>query len=304
MTRRDPSARVRVVLAIDFGGTKIAVGCARTDGEILAHHRIATYADRGARQAVDRALAVATRAAAEATRNGWEVAAVGAVSPGVVLSERILLAPNVPGWQDLALPGIVRGALPGLAVATGNDVQAAALAELRWGRLQGVRSGLYINLGTGLAAASIIDGRLATGANHAAGEIGYAALDDADGGSTLLEEVIGGRALARRASEAGGLPLTTAAAFASQDPRVVAVVEGAISEFGRYLANFATLLDPERIVIGGGLMNAAGRILPSLERCLKRIVPFPPAVVAGAFVADAGLRGAAALALDIGAAVA
>jgi len=292
--------RTKVVLAIDFGGTKIAVGCAATDGRIFDFRRIPTHADQGAQQAVDRALAVAADMASQATAcNGWQMAAAGAVSPGVVLTERVLLAPNVPGWQDLALPGLVSRALPGLPVATGNDVQAAALAELRWGQLRHVRNGLYVNVGTGLAAAMVIDGQLVAGANGAAGEIGYARLSAGHGETATLEDVIGGRSLARRAAQAAGRPLTTGEAFASRDSEVMAVVDGAISELGRHLANFATLLDPERIVIGGGLMNDADRILPTLQRCLNRIVPFPPDLVPGAFVADAALRGAAALASDV-----
>jgi predicted amino acid racemase/predicted NBD/HSP70 family sugar kinase len=291
--------RADTVLAIDFGGTKIAVGCAEAGGRILACRRIPTHADRGARQAVDRALALAARLASEvATRDRRQLAAVAVVSPGVVLPERVLLAPNVPGWHDLALPGLVRHALPGLPIVTGNDVQAAALAELRWGQLRGIRNGLYVNIGTGLAAAMVVDGRLVTGANRAAGEIGYARLDDGHGAPALLEQVIGGLAIAQRAGAAAGRPLTAADAFASKDPQVMAVVDSAISEFGRHLANFATLLDAERVVIGGGLMNDADRVLPPVRRRLTQIVPFPPDAVPGAFITDAALRGAAALAAD------
>jgi glucokinase len=152
-----------------------------------------------------------------------------------------------------------------------------------------------------------------TGAHHAAGEIGYARPGPgaAGPGSTGpggcgsfravpqgLEDLVGGRALGRRASEVAGRPLSAADAFADPDPAVQAIVDGAVSEFGRHLANFATLLDPERIVIGGGLMKGASRILPALRRWLAEVVPFPPEVVASEFVAEASLLGAAALAAD------
>jgi glucokinase len=347
-----PGAGARdVVLAIDFGGTKMAVGCVTVDGRVLTRQRLPTLADRGADQAVTRALAAAAALRQEAAgragsagwagQNGqlgqgdsagehgaatqtgpggsageasstagdrWRIAGVGAVSPGVILPDRIVLAPNVPGWEAISLPGLVAGALPGLPVATGNDVHAAALAEARWGRLRGIGHGLYVNVGTGLAAAIVIDGRVVTGAHHAAGEIGYARLAPAGhspngNGSVLavpqvLEDLVGGRALGQRASEAAGRPLSAAGAFADPDPSVQAVVDEAISEFGRHLANFATLLDPERIVIGGGLMKAADRFLPALRHWLAKVVPFPPDVLASEFVTDASLLGAAALATD------
>lgn len=293
-----PSPEPRdAVLAIDFGGTKIDIGLVDAAGRILERQRLPTRAERGARQAVQRTLAVAARMFSEATEfDGPQVHGVGAVSPGVVLADRVLLAPNVPGWQDLALPALISRALPGLPLVTDNDVRAAALAELRWGQLRGIHTGLYVNLGTGLAAAMVIGGQLAAGANRAAGEIGYARV----GGTTamLLEDVIGGKSLGQRASEVIGRPLSMADAFADPDGRVKPVIDDAIRQFGQQLANFATLLDPERVVIGGGLMNAAERILPSLRRQLGRIVPFPPDLLPGAFVGDAALRGAAALAAD------
>lgn len=302
-----PGAATRdVVLAIDFGGTKMAVGCVTADGRVLTHQRLPTLADRGAGQAVERALAAAagmrreaadqTGWAAHAGRDGWRITGVGAVSPGVILPDRIVLAPNVPGWEAISLAGQVAGALPGLPVATSNDVHAAALAEARWGRLRGVGHGLYVNVGTGLAAAILIDGRVVTGAHHAAGEIGYARPGPLPRG---LEDLVGGRALGRRASEAAGRPLSAADAFADPDPSVQRIVDEAIGELGRHLANFATLLDPERIVIGGGLMKAAKRILPTVRRWLAEVVPFPPEVLPAEFVTDASLLGAAALAADL-----
>jgi glucokinase len=296
-----------MVLAIDFGGTKMAVGCVTLDGRVLTRQRLPTRADRGAGQAVERALAAAAgmrrEAGGRAARGGGRIAGVGAVSPGVILPDRIALAPNVPGWEAISLPGQVAGALPGLPVATGNDVHAAALAEARWGRLRGVGNGLYVNVGTGLAAAVILGGHVVTGAHHAAGEIGYARPRPGGAGpdgpvSLGLEDVVGGRALGLRAAEVTGRPMSAADAFADPDPAVQRIVDEAISEFGRHLANFATLLDPERIVIGGGLMKAAGRILPVLRHWLAEVVPFPPGVVPSAFVTEASLLGAAALAAD------
>jgi glucokinase len=290
-----------VVLAIDFGGTKTAVGCVSMDGDILLRQQMPTTGgEEGVRAAVAAAAEMRRQIAARWAPR-WRLVGAGAVSPGIVLPDRVLLAPNMLGWDSLSLPGMLGAGLPGLTVTTGNDVQAAALAELRWGKLHGIRNGIYVNIGTGLSAATVIDGRLVSGAHRAAGEIGYAACCSGcrpgrcSGAS--LEDVIGGSSVGRRASEAVGRPLSAADAFAASDPRIRQLVDDSIAEFGRHLAGFAALLDPERVVIGGGLMNSAQRVFGPLRAALK-VVPFPPELTPGAFIGDAALLGAAAMAAD------
>ena len=298
MIRR--SAPRGLVLGIDFGGTKTAVGCATLDGELVAHRRLPTLADRGAAQVVDRALKSGSALCRELVeRDEAQLMSVGVVSPGVVLADRVLLAPNIPGWEALALPQLVSRAVPGVPVATLNDAHAAALAELRWGHLQGIHTGLYVNVGTGLSAAVVVNGQVLEGAHHAAGEVGYVRAGTR--GPQSLESLLGGRWLAQRVSRAAGSRLSAADAFAASTPVVREMVDAAIDELGRHLASFSTLLDPGRIVIGGGIMNAAGRILPRLRRWLDEVVPFPPELMAGAFVTDGALRGAVAIAIEVAA---
>src|SRR3954470_23233046 len=163
------------VLALDFGGTKVDVATAAPDGELLATARLDTDAPAGAEQAVERALACARelRASTAATTGGRCLAA-GASSPGIVLADRVLLAPNVPGWTELALADRLRDGLGLEDVVCATDVKAATLAELRWGALSDADPGVFLSLGTGLAAGIVIRGRVLGGANGAAGEIGYA----------------------------------------------------------------------------------------------------------------------------------
>src|SRR5215208_2695374 len=120
------------VLALDFGGTKIDVGTAHLDGELTLSGRIETRAELGATQAVERAIALAHELA---ERSDGTCLGAGAVSPGIVEEERVLLAPNVPGWDGLPLPGLLRDGLELPSIAVANDVNAAALAETRWGAL-------------------------------------------------------------------------------------------------------------------------------------------------------------------------
>jgi glucokinase len=292
------------VLALDFGGTKIDVGTARLDGELIASERIDTQAELGAVQAVERALEAARRLAEQAD---GDCVGAGAVSPGIVEDERVLLAPNVPGWDELQLPALLRDGLGVGSIAVANDVNAAALAETRWGALAGSTVGVFLSLGTGVKAGLVIGGKVFEGAHRAAGEIGYSLRDAADGvgytaGRAPLEEFIGGRGLGRRASAVVGVPLSAADALAHPDLPADFRDEW-LAELTMHVANLAIALDPERIVVGGGLMAHADAILAALRERVAEAVPFPPEIVPARFLHDAALRGAAALAIDAAAAL-
>lgn len=291
------------VVAIDFGGTKVDVATANRAGDLLEQSRIETDAARGAQQAIERALTLARSLMARtAGRTGGRCLAAGVVSPGVTLPDRILLAPNVPGWEQLALPEIVRNGLGMSRVAVENDVKAAAAAEVRWGSLQDADPGVFLNLGTGIALTIVIGGKVLMGAHGTAGEIGYSLRGVADekgvaDGHAPLEEVVGGRAIGERGSKLLGGNLSAADVFASPDIQARALIDETLAELAVHVANLAILLDPARIAIGGGLMSSGERILNALVPRLRFAVPFPPEVVPAHFVHDGALRGAVALAL-------
>ncbi|MFG2041599.1 ROK family protein [Dactylosporangium sp. NPDC048998] len=293
----------RRVLAIDFGGTKVALGTATvgaTDGRPHATVRLDTRGAEGAAQVVERTLAAARDLVAEP-------AAVGVATFGVLRDGVVRLAPNVPGWDGLPLPRLLRAAFGDTPVAIDNDVNAGAVAELRWGALRGADTGLYVNVGTGLSAALVAGGRILPGANGAAGEIGYLR-DTADAPAFAddrapLEEAISGSALARRGSALLGRPVTAAELFESYpDPSVAGLLDEALDTLSRTVANLSIVLDPQRVVIGGGLMGAAHHILPRVAAVLDRSVPFPPRLAAASFVDDAPLIGALSMALTLAAA--
>jgi glucokinase len=291
------SAGVRdFVLAIDFGGTKIAIAVVGLDGRVLDSRRLPTHAADGARQAIDRTVAAACALikAAEEGRRGRCVA-IGAVTPGIALADRVVLAPNVPGWDGLALEQLLAERLDVPLVAVDNDAKGAALAEARWGELRGVDPGLYVTLGTGLAAAVVIGGEVLSGAHGAAGEIGY---NRTGIGAFSLEDVAGGKAIGPRASRLLDRSITTAEAFASEHPGVRRLVRETLEELARHVAAAVNLVDPARIAVGGGLMGSGSYILSTLGEQLQAIVPFPPELVPARFPYDGALIGAVALALD------
>lgn len=288
------------MLGIDFGGTKIAIGIAERDGRLLGRLRLRTDPELGAERIVTRAFA-----AARELLGDREPVAVGVVSPGIVRPDRILLAPNVPGWERLRLPDLVAAEF-GPRMSLGTDVKAAALAEVRWGALAGADPAVFLSLGTGIAAAIVVGGQVLTGANGAAGEIGYNLRGAGDTasfatGSAPLEEAVGGRGLGRRASEQFGRSLTTAELFAlaRHDPVAARLVSEALDELATHLANLAIAVDPARIAVGGGLVRSARIVLPALRNRLGTAVPFPPQLVPARFGQDSALYGAIALAASV-----
>ncbi|MET9250164.1 ROK family protein [Nonomuraea sp. NPDC003709] len=275
------------VLGIDVGGTKVAIGVSTADGPALsAHVRLDTGPDTLA------------RALAAARSLDGTPAAVGFSTCGVIRDGVVRLAPNVPGWEGLELPRLLQEAYGATPVSIDNDVNAAAAAELRWGALRGVSTGVYLNLGTGLAAALVVDGRVVPGAHGAAGEIGYLQVTPGEpafaDGRVPLEERVAGGALAARGTALLGRPVTAAELLGGGHAREL--VDEALRTLAMSVANLCVVLDPERLVVGGGMMGAAELILPRLAAEVGRAVPFPPEVRPARFADDAPLLGALALA--------
>jgi glucokinase len=290
------------VVAIDFGGTKVAVATAGTTGSILQQARIDTNASQGAQQILERttdtAQALIERTLAEM---GGHCVAVGVATPGIVHDHGVLLSPNIPGWEHVSLRETMRASLHIPTVVAENDVKAAALAEVLWGALEGADPGVFLSLGTGIAAAIVIGERVVTGAHGASGEIGYnlRSVLDTSGAAherAPLEEAIGGRFIGERGSLLLGEPLSAAGVFAHPDIRARFLVDEVLAELATHIANLAILIDPARIAVGGGLMSSGDVILRALAFRLGYAVPFPPEIVPARFLNDASLYGAIALA--------
>jgi glucokinase len=290
--------RAHRLLGIDFGGTKMAIGVADRGGRLLVSERIPTNAEQGAGQALDRALALAAQLAA---RVGGEITAAGIATPGVVRDDGIDLAPNVPGWGRLRLAAAVRDRLGVPVVSVANDLNAAALAELRLGALRDADPGLVVGLGTGVAAAATVGGAIMTGHHGAAGEIGYAVTGGswpvAPGGS-MLEQTFSGRALDQLATELG--LVGGAAELCAEAVQPGAARDGLLArldELARHLATCCLLLDPRRVVLVGGLAGN-GLIRELLVERLTQVLPYRPEVVLSSFPDNAALLGALVLAAE------
>jgi glucokinase len=280
-----------VVLGLDFGGTKIALAVNDLDGARLGDTTVETPAHRGARATLDAALQAAYSLLKTSAPDG-RVIAVGVSTLGLPGDSGVELAPAVPGWDTIGLHTEVAAAFPDAEVRVANDVKAAATAEFAWGSLAGVDPGIYLNLGTGLAAAIVVDGTVVTGRHGAAGEIGYNLRTVDDVGRTertLLEDVVSGRGLHNAAEMFER---------AATDPETAALVDAFIAELAYHLVNLAIAVDPARIAVGGGMVRSWHYIEGGLRRALDAAVPFPPELVRATFPDDAPLMGALALATD------
>ena len=287
-----------IVLGLDFGGTKIAGAVATTAGRRVGEGTIATEPALGARPNLSRGLALARRLVA-----GRPLAAVGVSTFGIPEKHSVGLAPAIPGWEGLALGSEISAALGCDVIRLATDVKAAATAEVSSGALAGHDPALYLNLGTGLAVAIVCDGRVVTGANGAAGEIGYSLLRQAEVGHEehlVLEEVVSGIAIAAAVRERTGQDLTAAQVFADEtgDPRLSELIDEFIRELGFHLVNLTVAINPSRIAVGGGIVRSWKRLEAPLRRALDGGAPFPPELVLGVFPFDAALVGAVSLAVE------
>ncbi len=293
------------ILGIDYGGTKIGLATADRAGTILHRAELPTRAELGAGQALTRSIESGLELAEKTgIERGGKLAAIGVASMGITLEDRVLMAPNVPGWNELAIPGALRAGFDIDRVRVDNDVRAAAAAELRWGALAGVANAIYLNLGTGIMAVPIVRGEIVRGAHGAAGEIAYnlrhpRERHGAREGRAPLEEFVGGGAIAARLFQSFGPEWTVLELFAraSADESAHEFLEETLAEIAFHLVNLANALDPARIAVGGGLMRSKGIVLPYLAAQLERFVSFPPETVEARFLLDSSLYGSIALAL-------
>ena len=292
-------------VCLDIGGTKLAAAVVTGDGTIRQHLTIPTRAAGGAAAVLDRAIALLREVLTAEQREHGPPSAIGVSTNGLTRPDGVDLAPSVPGWSELRIPARMGLEFPALRCAIVNDVKSGAEAELDWGELRGVGTGLYLNFGTGVAAAIIAGGQVLPGAHGAAGEIGYllpdtAALTARLPGQAPLEELIGGRGVAEWASAELGRPVTMAdlVRSAGTGDDAEALYNRLADELALWTVNLTIMIDPERVVVGGGLVRTAAEpVLDRLRAAIGRAAPFPAEVVRARFGADSALVGAAAVAL-------
>lgn len=294
------------VIALDVGGTWIKCGAAGPDGRLRAATRRPTGAEHGPQAVWATVLATARELA-----HRYRPVAVGVAIPGIVdeRAGRSVLAANL-GWQRLAVRDRLAEEL-GVPVALAHDVRAGGLAEARLGAGRGCGTFLFVPVGTGVAAAMVVDGRPLPGGHAKAGELGHLPVELAAGepcgcgGRGCLETIASAAAIARRYTRRTGRTGTDAKGVAARartgDFAAVTVWREAVEALAEGLAATVTLLDPARIVIGGGLAEAGEHHLAPLRSALAARLTFQtvPEIVPAQLGPLAGCHGAALLAREL-----
>jgi predicted NBD/HSP70 family sugar kinase len=218
------------------------------------------------------------------------------------------MAPNLPGWGRHGLVEAVLQEL-GTNVSFENDVNLAALAERAHGHGRNVSNFVFLSVGTGIGMALVVEGQLYRGAHGAAGEIAYMPLgmgdphDPSNRRRGAFEEAAAAAGIVRMALKLGmRQPLSPEKIFtAARRGHVVAsrVVHMEAARLALAIATVTPVLDPELVILGGGIGRNGDLLLEPIEKELRSLLPFRPRVAVSALGEDAVLRGAVATALDV-----
>jgi len=315
-----------LILGVDIGGTKVAAGLVDSRGEILVKSRAPMVSQGDPEAGLEAVVQVIefVRRTAEPSR-GASFSAIGISSPGPLDPQRgiVINPPNLPCWRNFPLAEKIEQAY-GVATRIDNDANAAALAEAIWGTGRGYSSVFYATLGTGIGTGIVLDGRIYHGRTGAAAEGGHVTIDHRGprcncGKRGCIEALAAGPAIAQRARAklgesrdkrskifdcvGGNLDLVTAevvgAAYRSGDSLATTVLQETADLLTIWLGNVIDLLEPDVIVVGGGL----GQLMASWFDYIRSRLPawsinsrcqeIP--LVGASYGEDSGIAGAAAL---------
>ncbi|MFJ9010957.1 ROK family protein [Streptomyces canus] len=303
---------MRHVIALDVGGTGMKAALVGAGGELLHQARRATGRDRGPDAVVDGILDFAAELRAYGIEHlGAPALAAGVAVPGIVDEEQGIAAYSANlGWRDLPLRGLLTDRLGGVPVALGHDVRTGGLAEGRIGAGKGADRFLFVPLGTGIAGAIGIAGRVESGAHGFAGEIGHIVVRPGGtpcpcGQRGCLERYASAAAVSEAWASVTGNPEADAAdcakAVEADDPKAREVWQHAVDALADGLLTALTLLDPRTLIIGGGLAEAGQTLFTPLREAVRCRVTFQklPTIVPAALGDTAGCLGAGLLAWDL-----
>lgn len=303
-----------LTIGVDIGGTKMAFVVADRAGRVLASDTLPTSADDSFAKTADRIA----RLLNPYLETYSMIRGIGIGLPGPVDAERgvALQAANL-GWEGVPVRKAISARLAkALPVYIANDVNAGAIGEQRYGRAQGVGNFVYLNVGTGVGGAVMLDNRLLRGASYSEMEIGHVSLDPVNGrqcacgGRGCLEMSISGKALiahARQHLEAGADTCLSAESLSTRaivsaadkgDALAIHILDEAADALGMACAWCVNLFNPKLLVLGGGLIHATWHLLEprTLSTLRARSLPlnYEAASIALSQLAN-GALGAAAL---------
>lgn len=314
-------SRPRWIVGVDLGGTNLRA--ALLSEELRIEHRLKQPTDRhaGGEAIVSRLASLVKALCARRNLAVRDLVGVGIATPGPLDVGRgvVTSAPNFPDWRDLPLKRLACDAL-GVEVTLENDANAAALGEFWIGAGRGARSLVFLGLGTGVGGGIVLDGRIVRGAHGLGGELGHILLDP--GGPTCgcgnrgcLETLASATAVVRMTEEAlgsnpssclrGRTDLETkdvCEAARRGDSLALSVMDRMAYFLGLGIVSLIHTLDPEVVVVGGGVAESADLFLDRVRAMVDERV-FPAArgrvrIVRAVLGDDAGITGVACQVLE------
>ena len=284
---------------IDVGGTSVKLGLFEGETLLEAWSVPTDVSDGGKNILADIVRSLPGPA------SGAALAVPGAVLPDGTVNRCVNL-----GW-GVCRPADEFTALSGIPCRVLNDANAAALAEQRLGGGKGLRSIIMVTLGTGVGAGVVLNGRLLAGARGTAGELGHLCLDPNDASATCscgragcLETYCSATGIVRLAAQAGITGLNCKQIMdgaAAGDRSMEAVVDRACDALGRGIAGACALIDPEAVVLGGGVAQAGEYLRRKVQDAFDRYAfhaCLGTRVLLATLGGDAGICGAALYAMD------
>jgi glucokinase len=313
------------VVGVDMGGTKILAAVIDSNGQIVSRLKVMTKAERGADDVIDRIASCISKSIEQAKLQQSRIRAIGVGAPGVVdpVSGKVIFAPNL-GWSNIALKGALENLLE-IPVFVDNDVNLGTLGEQMLGAGRKAENLVGIFVGTGIGGGIILNGKLFYGANCTAGEIGHVILKPGGpkcscGNRGCLEALASRTAISRQIRKAitqqgkksvlpelngGNLDLVRSGALAKAVEKGDKVTTKAIQRAQHYLgigvATVIGFVNPQVVVLGGGLIEAMGEDFVNGVYNVAAKLALPNAMngveVVGAMLGDdAGAVGASVLA--------
>lgn len=295
--------RPHCAIGIDLGGTKTAGALVRIeDGKVLSRRVIPTSPGRPAEAILQDVVELATDLAKQAESLRQEVESLGLGICEIVDRHGKIRSSNAITWEHLDIEKRLNSIAPSYVEA---DVRAAALAEARFGAGRSRRAFVYVTIGTGISSCLVLDGVPFAGANGAAGTLASSPIPSPAEGSDQrplpsLEQLASGPALVTRMRDRGGRAETCEEVFAAAhqgNPVAAQVVREGARALGAALGWVVNVLDPEAVVLGGGVGMSEGLYHETLVESARRHIWWRghrtiPIVRASTGI-DAGVIGAA-----------
>jgi glucokinase len=286
---------MKAFAGIDLGGTNIKFGIIDQNGDIIIYRTIPAFAADGARSLLERLKICGEELLLYCSDNDLKIPYLGVGSPGTVNSDTGTIlghSPNIPGWEGTEVAREL-GDYLNLPVFVGNDANLMAVAEVIFGAARGCKNVICTTIGTGIGGALIVNGALLTGNTYSAGEFGHVPIikdgnDCSCGLKGCLEPYASAAGLLGLARELGSESTSAGAIekrlkknddmtvkelftfYKKSDPTSVLVVETQADYMASGLAGLVNLLNPEIVVIGGGVADAGGvKYIRLIEKFLK-----------------------------------